>query len=39
MAKGPIGYGSPSATWEPPMRGVDPSITWCLGLGKKPDWL
>jgi len=26
MAKGPIGYGSPSATW-------------CLGLGKKPDWL
>jgi len=30
---------APPGAWEPPMQGVDPSVTWCLGLGKKPDWL
>jgi hypothetical protein len=30
---------APPGSWAAPMLGVDPSTTWCLGLGKKPNWL
>jgi len=30
---------APPGAWAALMHGVDPSSTWRLGLGKKPDWL
>jgi hypothetical protein len=30
---------APLGSWAAPMLGVDPSATWRLGLGKKPNWL
>jgi flavin-dependent dehydrogenase len=30
---------APPGAWATPMQGADTSVTWRLGLGKKPDWL
>jgi hypothetical protein len=29
----------PLGPWVAQVRGADPSATWRLGLGKRPDWL
>jgi len=30
---------APLGPWAAQVRGADPSATWRLGLGKRPDWL
>jgi len=30
---------APLGPWVDQVRGADPSATWRLGLGKRPDWL